>query len=656
MRWKGIAIVTLLLTLLVTVANANSRLLPSGWEFWIWEPGAQADIVKDDLDKVEGESSVSVKNATGAVSLVKTGIQINPKRGYILQGWIRTDLKKGQSAYLTITFYDKVGNYLTERKGNSLSGNSDWKYQVLEVSSQEVPPEAKEASVFCLIWGKTKESGGAAWFDGIELVEADTFQQVALTNMGFEEWQIDKRTQRLNVKPEKLISSSLSMWPKITYTPENGLQAEDRVRVDLSANFAKDFSCWMQLMGADQYTGFRSIHNLPIDTGVRAFEINKQFNYQGSALKLRVGRLTLDYSPYILTLIDDAVGGYKYQHGVSLEGLWVNNGYLDSFIFADSPQKIGWGGRYRTSIGKYGVESILLARNTQQGESLEQDFSLKLNRWFGNSNLVMDYSLQNLPAKEVTHELGIITFDSSISALKYSLKYYSVDADFDPPYRNCLPQFDPSSNWITPWNPVERYRGKQGIGMKFTLSEKGATGIAEVDRWKDRDANRYRNKLELKDNVYGLNLTAHLMGKGQIATNDYGTKLYMQDYFRWQLGLERGLSGKLPVTLGTTYRQEDYLGVKSNNNHQYLKTEFTEGKFKGLRLTVGREGLRNFADNTTLARYYFETRWIMPNAVSVLVRMYNNEFPNNAAYYDNVREEVYDYDNKLVIGLSAVFW
>ena len=652
MQWKRILTLTAILILHSVLALAGNQ-LPQGWELWSWQAGAKADVEMDTAIKYSGNSAVCIANATGAISLVLPEIKINGNQGYQFQGWVRTELKRGQQAHLVLLFYDGNGQFLKEKKSQSLTGDSNWTFLTAQIKTDELP-EARKVALACRIWGKSTEQGGKVWFDDLSF--ADLFsQKIAIANLGFENWVFDKEFQKLRLKPG-ILRYGMTILSKFKYTPELRWENTDETLMTLSMVMGEKTQAWIQMYGIDNaYSNYYDQNrNLSINSRIRTFSISGKAKFKETPLDYRFGRLTLDYSPYVLTLVDDAKGGYLVRHGSSVEGLPVLKGIVDSFIFAEDSPKFGWGFRYRAVLANTGVEGILLRREGLPDSSSEQDFGLTIKKGILGGQFVADLAEQNLvyplETKIKSTLMKSITYQNTVNNLNYQIHYYDVPLAFDPPYRSKLPRFAEDNKTFLGWNPVDQYKGKEGYGLRLQLNERQIAGKAELDLYTEANIQKTRAKGELSGEIMGLRVTGETLSHGQVATNSYGTTLFLTDYSR--LGIRLNKAGKyLPLKYELGMEQERYKGTTSYLQKFTTQYRVGKGKFEGLDLTLG---LEQDSSNDLSWRWYLQGNWQMPNRLNIMWRFYSRERKDNPRY-DDLRERYLDYDNILMLSIITSF-
>jgi hypothetical protein len=202
----------------------------------------------------------------------------------------------------------------------------------------------------------------------------------------------------------------------------------------------------------------------------------------------------------------------------------------------------------------------------------------------------------------------------------------------------------------TEGNIVDRYQGKQGMGITLNLQERALGGSVELDSWQELEGEKYRLKVSARSKVLDFNATANVLSKGHKYVNSYETRQYLQDYFRFECKLEKEIKSLLPITIAYNYELENYQGEAHTIGDLHGVYNVRDGSFKGLRLKVG------FEDNSRLSkpRAYVETNWTLPNRVNIYYRRYTENI-KDSPYFDSVRERYMNFDNQLMISIYTTF-
>jgi hypothetical protein len=654
MQWKRLLAITAVILLYSIFAFAGNR-LPQDWELWAWQAGAKADVEMDTAIKYGGNSSVCVANATGPMSLVLPEVKIDGKQGYQFQGWVRTALKGGQQAHLVLLFYDGEGQFLKEKKSQVLTEDTNWTLLTVNSNANEMP-QARKIALACRIWGRSSVRGGKVWFDELSLTTL-AGQKIAFANSSFEDWVFAKEYQKLRFNPE-VLNYTMTIATELKYTPEQRWQNTDNSLMTLSMSIGQQPRAWVQMYGVDNaYSNYYDQNrNLSVNFRIRTFSISGKTKFRQVPLDYRLGRLTLDYSPYILTLVDDAKGGYLVRHGSSVEGISVLGGFVDSFIFTEDSPKFGWGFRYRALLAKTGIEGILLRREGLADSGSEQDSALAIKKGILGGQFVAELAEQKLfsPLAEAERVKSIlmksVTYQNAVNNLNYQLHYYNFPLAFDPPYRSKLPRFAEDNKTFLGWNPVDRYKGKEGYGLRLQLNEGQLNGKAELDLYTEASVRKNRVFGQLSGQLLGVKVTGEALTHGQIATNSYGTTITLRDYSR--LGVKFNKASKLlPLKYELGLQQERYRGT--TNYLQNCATEYriADGKFKGMGLSLG---LEQDSSNDLGWRWYLKGNWQLPNRLNIMWRYYNRDHQDSPRY-DDLRERYLDYDNMLLLSIITSF-
>ncbi len=637
MRWRISLCIAFVLSLSTSLVFANT--LPEGWEVWPLELGATAEIKRDEEHKYQGESSLLISNPTGSLALALPGIDIVPGQTYQFKGWVRTELEDGQEVHLAVILFDADGNYLGEVESHSVTGKTDWNLFKLEVEAGN----AITAVLACRIIGS---GPGSVWLDEMEITQMIPFRRLQVSGGSFEAEDFVQRAQPLELHPD-LLKQQLAFQVELSKTPEHNWVSRDKIRMYYTASFGSSPNVWLQLHGGERETNFYDQRDFAPYWGIRSFEIRDQFKYKDSTINGVFGRVQLDYSPYILTLTDDERGQFTIRNGLSLKDIPFASGSLASFIFREG-QNYWVGSNYRKYFDKAALNTTILFR--QQGrETLETNTAHSLNLKLKNGDITIDVANQNVPLSKDASVL-LIAYKSNLESINYNLRYFNFAPDFAPQYRDKLPQFTTYSMRQTEGNIVDRYQGKQGMGITLNLQERALGGSVELDSWQELEGEKYRLKVSARSKVLDFNATANVLSKGHKYVNSYETRQYLQDYFRFECKLEKEIKSLLPITIAYNYELENYQGEAHTIGDLHGVYNVRDGSFKGLRLKVG------FEDNSRLSkpRAYVETNWTLPNRVNIYYRRYTENI-KDSPYFDSVRERYMNFDNQLMISIYTTF-
>jgi hypothetical protein len=644
---RAYAAILFLLFVFSAVVTANT--LPKSWEFWPWDWGATADVSRDTEIKYDGESSLVIQNATGAVRVVLQNVDIDASTDLTFRGWVRTDLG-AQSAHLTIMFFDLAGNYLFEKQSPAVSGKAEWQQITVELSQRELQG-ASMATLACEVQGANTKGGCAAWFDALRLEKLSPYRRVKISNGDFEEWDLNKKGTLLTQKAP-VIKQRITISTILQYTPEFKWQNYDKLRLYYSGTYGDKWNCWIQLHGNETSTNFYNERNQRPNLQVRTFDFKTRTTYKNQNLDFRFGRTILDYCPYVLRLTDDLAGRWTIRNGATLSGFQWGDHKLDTYMFFSGSSQVAVGGRYRYQTNNLKLTSVLYENHRQTGDLLERDFSHSINYKFKNADAItFDYAQQKVvDGKEA--DLKFLKYEGKLLDFGYNLKYYSFAPDFDPPYRNRQPLYHAEAGTITSWNPVERYQGKDGFGLEVSRRANQFGVRAEVDLWQEQEDQKNRLFTEVNGQLWDLRLTGSVLAKAQKTTNFYDTEVYVRDYLRWGCNVAKDVRTPIPMTLGYTFERENYRGEMFDLHDFYGTFRIGSGPFRGLSLKTGMQNLKQEGIGT---RGYVEGNWWLPNQIRLTMRYYTKDKYDPDTYFDPISERRYTCDNLLYITFSTTF-
>lgn len=638
----------MLLFLLVLVLSCAEVLadIPQGWDFWIWELDAQADVFREQENVLEGESALGIRNPTGTVSVVKEGVRIDKHRPLSFRGWVRTALTAGPRANLALIFFDADGNFLGQEESRALGGQNQWTR--LEVTLREGEYlQAEYATVMCSISGAGQ---GTAWFDDLRLEQANPYRRLNLPGGGFEEWGVQKTLLQL----PQTFRHSISLESRLQYTPHSKWQSRDRVRMDMSAGYRSGFfNVWLQVVGVDRTGYFYDQRNVSPSLRIRTFEISGNGNIIGQQVPLRIGRMRLNYSPYLLTMTDDHRDQYQFKHGLSIEKLDIPKvGQVDLFGFNHSATQLIFGGRYTFTWNKLKASSIYYRLANTSLKAQQEYYLVSLSCPLPTSQTVtVDWAIQNRDLTAGNKASMLMSkFDGKLSApLSYSFRYYDFAPAFDPPYRDRTPQYDTNTMSITAWNPVDRYKGKQGWGLTLKSSDKRLNATLEYDLYQEAGGRKDRGFGDFRTSLGDYNLQAGYLVKGEWNRNLYDLLGYYLHYSRWNISLTRNLKLPLPITAGLSYESEEFRSQEKKVATLFGQYRFS-GALNGMQLRVGIE--QNNQPELGW-RKFMRLNWNLPNQISILWSIYDKPQPGTG--FDPVSERYYDHESLFLVYLRASF-
>ena len=144
---------------------------PSGWRgFFSGDWGDCAGEVRLSRDNPhQGTNCLAMLHVRGTYAAAHSQrVPIASDRTYLLTGWIRTQLTRGQSAYLVASWFGEK-RWLALTKSRALAGRRPWTRVSLVLSPEVRPDDATTVQVSFRISGSS--AGGRAWVDDISLRE-----------------------------------------------------------------------------------------------------------------------------------------------------------------------------------------------------------------------------------------------------------------------------------------------------------------------------------------------------------------------------------------------------------------------------------------------------------------------------------------------------
>lgn len=317
-----------------------------------------------------------------------------------------------------------------------------------------------------------------------------------------------------------------SVYSEIASEPSDVLRAGTRIQLysELSSRLGK-----IRLIGLnqkyDQLNTFDTFENLRLENIIDWAEVQLQGNLfpQGPPVKLSIGNVEIDYSPYVLYLKDDALSegynSYLDHRGVFLHDLKGGGFESSAFVlwgFKD-PLKNAIGGKINKIMGRTNITGTIvdyryrildadqkiiayLARMNQKSSELEWD---RVQSIHISQDLTKSSSLSLFIAKQdknTFHRFSNGQIDSSkqLNALReyefktalaeqtnFTLGYRDVPLEYDPTFRQRTPEFDPINGKYLGYNPTDRYRDRLGYYAKMNTGNDNVQMNIKLEAMKD---------------------------------------------------------------------------------------------------------------------------------------------------------------------------
>ncbi len=165
-------------------AVAADERLPAGWEgFHTTDWGDCAgEATSSTTTPHAGERCLEVSGVRTLFAAVHSErVPVEPGRSYVLSGWVRTELTRGQSAFLALSWFGE-SKWLSLSESSPLRGRSPWTYLELAVTPRDRPSDALGVQVSLRIRGDGPR--GRAWADELSFRECEVPAAVPDTESG----------------------------------------------------------------------------------------------------------------------------------------------------------------------------------------------------------------------------------------------------------------------------------------------------------------------------------------------------------------------------------------------------------------------------------------------------------------------------------------
>jgi len=146
--------------------------LTDDWLTWSLSGNVTQYSVDSSVSRSGSRSFKIEHGATTDISKIHQWFELFlPGGEYVYSGWIKTENISGgdRFAHLDVVFYDDDYNTLGAANSAGVPGTEDWTYVTIEFT---VPRGTTKIDIGFLI----DDSTGTAWFDDLELVEADEYK------------------------------------------------------------------------------------------------------------------------------------------------------------------------------------------------------------------------------------------------------------------------------------------------------------------------------------------------------------------------------------------------------------------------------------------------------------------------------------------------
>lgn len=452
------------------------------------------------------------------------------------------------------------------------------------------------------------------------------------------------------------VSVQGEVYAEIASEPEDLLRAGTRIKFYSELTSSSSYTGKIRLMGLNQKRGhlntFDGSSNLRLDNLIdwAEFRIEGNLFPKGPPAKIAIGNIEIDYSPYIISLKDDALDEYSSyinHRGVHLYDISLGGFESSGFVLwgFEDPLINAIGGKISKQIGLTSVNGFLVDyRYRVQGAEekildefvkkpqlyskldWEQTRGLEFKSKFGEMG-ELRLSIANQTQRKFiridNNKVESVMLDTLLREYEWEIPivdkvylligYKDFPEKFDPYFRDRTPEFDINGYYLG-YNPVDRYRDRVGYYSQLKTEQENFMLEIKLSETETHDLlpiNFSTAELSLLGNF--LSCDIDIFSRLERATHLLNTKNWntTESSFSRMILSRNLLFGGLPLKTGFEIRSQNdgYIDFKQGTLFlNYQKNDF---------LVVG-TGIRQSLSADAFGGNYFRLKYKAPNGLEFL--------------------------------------
>mgnify|MGYP006980732716 FL=1 len=445
-----------------------------------------------------------------------------------------------------------------------------------------------------------------------------------------------------------------SIYSEFSSRPNNLFCAGSRVKMfselTRTGNYPVKVRVWGLNQKAGQLNRFDASSRLNLDNIVDWVEVRFSGNLLPNGFKatLAVGNVEVDYSPYVISLIDDAlsdyVSNYLHHRGLSLSDLTIGGFSISSFILwgFNDPLKNAIGGQFTRQFGSTKLKGSIVDYRWRV-DGVENKVIQTLQ---SNAHLDSELAWQQVQSIEVGQQLGQLGQFSCFIAKQdennflrendevvqkkvfsilrdyqwslpleknwvLNLGYREIPRGYDPYFRDRTPEFDPTTGHYLGFNLIDKYKGNKTLYATVTGEKEHLAyemSLQQLTNLIDPSANSQVMEVALKGKVGVWDFDTFSFFKNQKQQLNTGiNKSKLEDFNRIILAKPLDFNS-FSITPGFEWRQQFLSENAGKTGTVFLRYQ------KGELLTA-EAGVRHAFSEGTTSGAYLGLIYCIPNGL-----------------------------------------
>jgi len=442
-----------------------------------------------------------------------------------------------------------------------------------------------------------------------------------------------------------------------------------------SGNYPVKVRIWGLNQKAGHLNRFDATSRLNLENIVDWIEVRYSGNLLPNGLKatLAVGNVEIDYSPYTISLIDDALSDYpsNYLHhrGLKLSDLNIAGFSTSSFILwgFNDPLKNVIGGQISRQLGGTKLTGTIVDYRWR----VEEVENKVIQTLLSNPNQKSELAWQQVQGIEVEQQLGQlghisifigkqdenmflktddIVQQKSINVLRdyewslpleeewlLNLGYRKIPAGYDPLFRDRTPEFDPTTGHYLGFNLIDKYKGNECLyatlaGEKEHFAYK--ISLQRLTNLNDFSAISQIMEVAFRGQADGWHFDAFTLFENRKHYSNTGVNAIKQEDFTRIIITKPLIFNSFSLSPGFEWRQQ-FLSEHSEK----CGTSFLQ--FRKGELVTAEVGVRHPFTQGTIGGAYLGFTYHIPNGIVFKYRCSTNKQVEDG-------KEHYDPDYRLI--------